>query len=278
MLNYCTYFDKNYLGQGLALYKSLDTHCLPFHLWILALCDDALRCLKRLNLVNVTIISMKEFETPELLRVRPTRTWQEYIWTCTGSLILHVLSHYSNVDHINYIDSDCFFFGNSLPVFIEIGDASIGITPHRSSPPWRPWASKNGIYNVGLVYAKKSREGVACIKHYAKQCIEWCYYRYEDGKFCDQKYLDDWPKHWGAHSIRHKGANLAPWNQADQYKYSLRGGTIYVDEDPLIWYHFHQGVKPGKPYILDPFVDKYIYGFYRHILAKAQQEIKLCCE
>lgn len=280
MDHYCTCFDRQYLDRGLALYTSLDRHCLPFHLWILALCDDTLEYLRQENLPNVTLISMAEFETPELLEVKPGRTWPEYIWTCTGSLMLHILARNPGLKHLSYLDSDLFFFDHPRPVFTEIGEASIGIIPHNSSPSYRWMAEGNGIYNVGLVYTKANPQGIACIREWAGQTINWCYYRHEDGKFCDQKYLDVWPKRWGAHPVQHKGANLAPWNQGEgQYTYSIRNGQIYVDEDPLIFYHFHGKLSflPQKVgYEIDEFVARYIYGPYKEALEHAQGEISSC--
>jgi len=274
---YCTYFDKKYLDRGLALYASMDRYCLPFHLWILALCDDTLRYLQKARLPNVTVISMAEFETPELLAVRPGRTWPEYIWTCTGALMAHVMARNPVIDSLSYLDADLFFFDHPRAIFAEIGDAPVGITPHRSSPSHQWMAPGNGTYNVGLVYARANLQGAGCIKEWAAQTLDWCFYRHEDGKFCDQKYLDVWPEQWGAHSIQHKGANLAPWNQGEgQYIYSIRDGQIHVDSDPLIFYHFHAGLSflhPKVGYEIDPFVATNIYGPYKEALERAQGEI-----
>lgn len=271
---YCTYFDRKYLDRGLALYESMDRHCLPFHLWILAMCDETLRRLRRLALPNVTVVSMSEFETPELLAVKLGRTWQEYIWTCTGSWMLYILTTHPDIDHLCYLDSDCFFFGDPGPMFEEIGEAPVGITPHHSSPSWQHLAPQNGIYNVGAVYVCRSRRGIGCLREWAEQCIDWCYYRRKDGKMADQKYLDPWPERWGAHPIRHKGVNLAPWNQDEgQYTYSLRDGRIYVDEDALIYYHFHGRLihlKQDSFYPIDPFVADHVYGPYKAALERAQ--------
>jgi hypothetical protein len=46
------------------------------------------------------------------------------------------------------------------------------------------------------------------------RCIEWCFARFEDGKFGDQKYLESWPSRRGE-AVRILGDSsltLAPWN------------------------------------------------------------------
>jgi len=265
--HYCTLFDHNYLDRGLALWESMEIHCRPYQLQILALDEKTLQVLERLGLSHVTIVPLVDFETDDLKRARTGRTWQEYVWTITGRWMLWAMDAV-RPEPINYMDADCYFFGSPEPVFAEIGSAPLAIAPHRFSPQYRD-RIVNGIYNLAFVHAKQ--KGRPCIEEHDQHCIEWCYYRHEDGKFCDQKYLDDWPKRWGAHSIRHKGANLAPWNQANQYRYSVRDGHIYVDDDALVWYHFHEG--PSTRYPLDPFVQANIYTVYWEALAKAA---KLC--
>lgn len=265
MRYYCTYFDINYLAKGLALIESMQAHCQPYHLWILALCKETEAALKALSLPNVSIVSMPDFETPDLLAAKGNRSPTEYIWTCTGSWILHVMSIEPEINHLSYIDADLLFFSDPEPVFEEVGKAPIGITPHRFSPRMRAWL-KIGEFNVGLIYVWRCLPGLACIQEWTDQCIEWCYWRHENDQYCDQKYLNEWPTRWGAHSIQHKGANLAPWNQETQYTYSLRGGQIYVDDDELIWYHFHKGLESG--YIVEPFIQEHVYGAYRRALER----------
>ena len=59
-----------------------------------------------------------------------------------------------------------------------------------------------------------------------KQCIDWCYARYEDGKFGDQKYLDEWPSiYQNIHILQHQGGGIAPWNLR-QYRFYKEGNSI----------------------------------------------------
>jgi len=264
--HYCTYFDWKYVKQGLALHASMERHCQPYHLWILALCDKTWQYMIRRILPNVTVVSMEAFETSRLQAARDTRTWREYIWTLTGSWMLYALQRHK-LDHISYIDADCFFFANPEAIYEEIGDALLGITPHRFAAKFKNFEA-NGLYNVGLVYA--TQDATPCLKEWAAQCIEWCYYRNEDGKFADQKYLDVWPKKWGAHPIKHLGANLAPWNQ-EQYKYGYAMHTLFVNGSPLLWYHFHQGLKPL--WKIHDLVQKHVYPPYEAALDMAEKEL-----
>lgn len=264
MRHYCTYFDYNYIKQGLALHASMERHCQPYHLWILALCDEAWAYLSRRVLPNVTVVKLEGFETTRLAVARRDRTWQEYMWTLTPSWMLYVLRRQGQV---SYIDADCFFFASPEPVFDEIGSAPLGITPHRFSPKYEKFGI-NGLYNVGLVYA--TEEGQHCINEWAAQCIEWCYYRNEDDKFADQKYLDAWPEKWGAHPIEHLGANLAPWNQ-EQYTYALDNGDVLIDCCSLVWYHFHQGLTPQ--WQINDFVKSHIYPPYEVAFKIAEKSL-----
>lgn len=107
--HFCTLFDKNYLYKGLALYSSLERYCPNFSLWILCMDKTTYKILKKLQLKQVTLISLKEFEDKKLLSVKNSRTLGEYCWTCTSSLILYLFKRYKKLDIIAYLDADLFF-------------------------------------------------------------------------------------------------------------------------------------------------------------------------
>ena len=93
-LNFCTLFNSTYLSRGLVMYDSLLKNCDDFHLYVFAFDDKTNEYLRSQELKNVTVISLSEFEDPDLLRVKPTRTAGEYCWTSTSSTILYCINNF----------------------------------------------------------------------------------------------------------------------------------------------------------------------------------------
>ena len=81
--HFCTLFDHKFLPMGMSLHQSLITHAQPFHLWIICMDKLVEEQLKILALPQVSLISLQEIETPELLAVKPERSRGEYCWTIT---------------------------------------------------------------------------------------------------------------------------------------------------------------------------------------------------
>jgi hypothetical protein len=236
---FCTLFDRNYLYKGLALYHSLLQHCPDFTLWILCMDDLSFKILREMSLEKAVLISTSDFEDEELKKVKPTRTVAEYCWTCTPSLPLYLLKENPTLDMITYLDADLFFYSDPTPIFEELGDRSIMIIEHRF-PDHLKHLEANGIYNVQMVTFRNDFFGLECLEWWRERCNEWCYYRLEDGKLGDQKYLDDWPVRFqGVHVLEYKGAGVALWNIM-RYKTTKREGKPFIDDVPLIFYHFHQ--------------------------------------
>lgn len=243
MYNFCTLFDTNYLTRGLALYYSLEKYCGDFHLYIFAFNEKCLNVLKKMDLPKATIISLKEFEDEQLLKVKPTRSVAEYCWTSTSSTILYVLEKYK-VESCTYLDADLFFYSSPKPIFDELDGDSILITEHRYSPQYNK-ELKAGKYCVQFVTFKNDEPGLTALRWWRERCIEWCYAKYEDGKFGDQLYLDDWTDRFkGVHVMRHLGGGLAAWN-VQQYEFNKAGENISGIEKnsgskfDVIFYHFH---------------------------------------
>jgi hypothetical protein len=241
MQNYCTLFNSIYLSRGLAMYRSLERHADSFHLYIFAFDDDCYSLLQQMQLRHATIISLREFEDEELLAVKATRTAGEYCWTCTSSTIWYCLQTYS-LDHCTYIDADLLFFSDPKVLLDEMGGRSVLITEHRYSPE-HDQSALSGIYCVQFVTFKNTPEGVKALDWWRKECIKWCYRKFEDGKFGDQKYLDDWTQRFEAvHVLQHHGGGVAPWNNME-YDYQERGIDVRISYKntaySLVFYHFH---------------------------------------
>ena len=238
--NFCTLFDSNYLFKGVAMLQSLKKYCPDAYVYVLCMDSKTQEILGRLNLTFVTCVLLADVEDEELLRVKKDRDAAEYCWTLSSCFTWYVLQKNASIEFITYLDADLLFYSSVSPIFDEIGCSSIAIIEHRFTPRLKN-LEVNGRFCVEWVSFRRNEEGMACLSKWRDQCIEWCYYRLEENRMGDQKYLDEWPNLYpSCHIIQHIGAGVAPWNYA-QYKFDIKGGdNIFVDDVALIFYHFHQ--------------------------------------
>jgi hypothetical protein len=264
---YCTYFDVQYLSRGLALYGSLRAQAEDFRLFVLCLDDltyDAMAA--RSDVVRIRMCDF-ERQLPELAAAREDRSLLEYYYTCTPALIGHVFTQHPEVALLTYLDADLYFFSSPEPLFAEIGEKSVGIIEHRFPEELRA-LEEYGRFNVGWVTFAREEGALRCLERWRGQCLEWCYDRVEPGRFGDQKYLDEWPRRFDRVVVlQHKGANVAPWN-VSRFKIENISGRVFVDEVPLIFYHFHglRCVRPG-PFAsgLSPYAAEMTPELRRHV-------------
>jgi hypothetical protein len=237
---FCTLFDSGYLLKGVAMLQSLEEHCPTAHVYVLCMDTKTQAILNQLDLTFITCILLSDVEDEELLSVKKDRGVAEYCWTLSPWLPWYVLEQYPSIDFITYLDADLLFYSSVEPIFEEIGDSAIAIIEHRFTPRLKD-REVNGIFCVEWVSFRRDDEGMKCLSHWREQCLEWCYYRQEEGRMGDQKYLDEWPELYpSCHIIKHAGAGIAPWNYA-QYTFSTNAnGSLIVEGEPLIFYHFHQ--------------------------------------
>ncbi|MFI5335186.1 MAG: FkbM family methyltransferase [Opitutales bacterium] len=264
--HFCTYFDSHYDSMGLALYESLRRHCANFHLWVLCLDEECHQLLTRLALPGVTPIRLVEFEEGDagLQIAKRNRSLLEYYFTCTPCLPLFLLHRHPEIDLITYLDSDLYFYSDPEPMFSALGQNSISIVAHRFAEEITHFA-ENGTYNVGWLSFRRDASGLACLQWWRDRCLEWCFLRHEDGRYADQKYLDQWPQLFsGVVVIPLKGANLAMWNMAN-HELKASSGRVTVDNEPLIFFHFH-GLQRQQPWLFSLNA-----GFYRARLNREMQ-------
>jgi hypothetical protein len=240
MRHYCTAFDRHYAVRGLTLYRSLQQHAAPFTLWVL--CHDDFTCdlLTTLDLPEVRAVPISDLERsdPALAAARRTRSRIEYYFTCTPAWPLYILEQNPNVASVTYLDADLFFYAAPDPIFDEMSDAPALIVPHRF-PAEAQWKEKYGIFNVGLLSFRNDEGGRACLRWWHERCLEWCHDRLDNGRYADQKYLDEWPERFPAvHILKHPGAGLGPWNWM-AYDIRIAANSATVEGLPLVFYHFH---------------------------------------
>lgn len=242
-LNFCTLFNSNYLSRGLVLYESLLLNCTDFHLYVFAFDDECYKFLKQQNYAHLTVISLKEFEDDKLLNIKPTRSVAEYCWTCTPSTILYAISNY-HLDNCTYIDADMLFMSDPHVLIDEMGTDSVLITEHRYTKEYDQ-SDLSGKYCVQFVTIKANEAGLKVCQWWREACLDWCYAKHEDGKFGDQKYLDDWTTRFkGVHELKHLGGGIAPWN-VQQYKFEFTKGELVGTEKKSgkkftpVFFHFH---------------------------------------
>lgn len=235
MMNFCTLFDSGYLQRGLALYESLCRTCDDFHLYIMAFDDKAYEILADLKLSFLTVVHLKDFETEELLALKPTRTRAEYCWTCGPSVIWYFIKKY-NLESCTYLDADLMFYRSPQLLFDEIGDNSIAITDH-----YAPYHIPQGRYCVQFMYFKNDEWGMKALRWWRDSCVEWCYAHFDGEKYGDQKYLEQFPiKFDRVHVIKNRGAGIASWNKG-QYVFNANDWSFRYDDQnyEIVFVHFH---------------------------------------
>jgi hypothetical protein len=239
--HFVTLFDASFLPIGLALYSSLKAHAQPFRLWVLAIDEEVEHHLTHLNLPDLSIIPLREFETPALLAVKPGRTRAEYCWTMTPFTCQAVFDRDPSARRATYVDADLFFFHDPRILLKELDDSGkhVLITEHAYAPEYDR-SHDSGRFCVQFLTFDRSEAARDVMRWWQERCLEWCFARYEDGKFGDQVYLDQWPALFGdrVQIVRQVERTLAPWN--------VRHFSTDATPDPVV-YHFHNlRLLPGR--------------------------------
>lgn len=240
MEHFVTLFDSLFLPQGMALHMSMERHLRDYTLWVICVDDEAYEVLMRLKLENVRPLQLRKYETEELLRVKRERTIGEYCWTLTPFTPSFVFAEDASIERVTYLDSDVWFLDKPSVAFDELGhEKSVLITKHAYYPEY-DFSDSAGIYCVQFItFVRESSSSV--LDWWQKRCIEWCYAKYEDGKFGDQLYLNKWGELFPdkVHILSYGGYTLAPWNIqrypcSDAFLYHFQGLRLLKNNKVLL--------------------------------------------
>ena len=151
--------------------------------------DYSYHCLDMLKLENANILKFSDF-SPELILIKKERTFTEFCWTITPLMPIIVSEINLEIKRITYLDADMWFLKSFKPMFREFEDSGckVMITPHYYSPQYDQ-SLTSGFFCVQ--YLTFEREAITTVANdWLEDCKDWCFSRFENGKFGDQKYLE----------------------------------------------------------------------------------------
>jgi hypothetical protein len=283
-LHFCTMFDHNYLPRGLVLYHSLRKQNPEAHLHVLCLSTACFEYLSRQNLRQLHPVQLRELEAAnaELEAARLNRSWIEYIFTLSPCWPLYLMTK-TGMSLLTMVDADAMFLGDPGQVMGHMETTSVGIVGHRFPDIFVKNEKLVGRYNVGFQSFKNDIQGLNCLSWWKARCLEKCQDLPDGDSFADQKYLDQWPMLFDAKEFPDMGLNVAPWN-LDRFRFALKDGKVFVDNDPLVYFHF-QGIKQISPSWWDvglsdafwgfpPVLKHHVYIPYLHQLADQTKQLK----
>jgi hypothetical protein len=274
MEHFVTLFDRAFIPQALALYASMEKYIPKYKLWMICVDIEAYSAMQKLGLANTHPLLLSSLETDELLHVKAERTPREYCWTLTPFAPRFVFETDRSINRVTYVDADLSFLANPQCIFQEFARSgkSVLITDHAYASENDATASSGKYCVQFMTFVRDAGEVVR--KDWESKCIEWCFARYENGRFGDQKYLEDWLINFPdqVHVLEKVDAALAPWN-ATRFPYSSG-----------IFWHF-QGLRLSRlgnnsvrvnlgPYPLPPVVQECVYVPYINALVTAVELMK----
>lgn len=212
----CTLYNSLYLDKGLVLYDSLCECAKDFKLYVLCMDDKCYEVLTDLHQENHIPIKLSDFELgdEELLKAKGNRSFGEYCWTCTSSLVRYVLKK-NNEPICTYIDADMYFYNDPQILVDEMLDAgkSVMVTPHRFPKDKEYLAKKVGKYCVEFNTFANNSEGLQALEYWRNRCVECCSNLGDGIHWGDQKYLEELVEKFDCmHVCQNPGAGIAPWN------------------------------------------------------------------
>ena len=233
MEHYVTLCSWHFLPQFFALLVSLRRHSPPFRLWVVAMDDKMVTVLEKMTAPEVGVIPLDEIENEKLLSLKGTRSVAEYCWTVATFSYEAVFNRASSATRVTYLDADLWFLRSPKILIDQLIEANgdILITEHGFDSSQKKLRDC-GRYCVQFITITRTQAALRVLHWWQDRCIEWCYARVEDGKFGDQKYLEQWPSMLpgGVVVVRPSSLCVGPWN--------ARGALVEVGVKP-VFLHAH---------------------------------------
>lgn len=167
--------------------------------------------------------------------------------TAIKPFVLARLLERSDCGGVVYLDPDTVVFSPLTEVVDVFSHSNIGLTPHQIMPETSLAAImdneiaslKHGTYNLGFIAVAPTDVGKAFAKWWSERIYHFCRAEIHNGLFTDQRWIDLVPAFFdGVFILRNARFNVAPWNVTTRDITGTLPGPIFVDGQPLGFYHF----------------------------------------
>jgi hypothetical protein len=228
LINFCSYFDKNYLSKFLVLRDSIEKFNFEYTFFVLALDNYIEDFFKKNKIKNIQIISLKDLEQSykDLIIAKNNRDLIEYYFTLSPFLPRYIFEKFK-CSNIFYVDADFFFFKNPAKLFQKNLSSSITLIKQESD-------LKYGLFNMGLIFFNFNfSETIKILNTWSEQCLDSCSDIPNINKniYADQKYLDEWFLRLRNIKILYPEYSvLSPWDTNEKIEFNI---------DNIFAFHFH---------------------------------------
>lgn len=273
---FITLFDHGFAHHGLVLYRSLRRWHPQARLAVIAMDARCETLLRGLACPDLSIIPVEEVLDDGLRAVRADRSRSEFCWTLSPVAVQTALALAGPGGRGIYVDADLWFRGrvDALLAGMDGCDAGLQVTEH-GFPTARAkrWERKAGRFCVQWVAARDGTVAHRLLQWWRERCTEWCFHRFEPGRFGDQKYLDAWPgMAEGRLHVLPAESIAAPWNMG----WLMRERQASWDP-PCVHFHAFRAISRGwrqvKGYRLPASVHDW-YAAYQGGLETAMTDLR----
>lgn len=163
-----------------------------------------------------------------------------------GPALEHLFDVY-RAEKVFYFDPDMVVFSRLDELEQALSDCSLVLTPHLTDPDTTDMgildnelsSLLHGVFNLGFIGVRNVPEGRRFANWWSSRLKKYCHDDLPRGIFTDQKWVDLAPCFFdGVKILRSPAFNVATWNIANRKATGSLADGIYVNGEPLGFYHF----------------------------------------
>jgi len=227
------------------LESALDLHAdSKAHLICVESIQDLVAMQIKLN-EKIQLSSLDEFpKTAKLYSdYLQSRSKFESLISIKPQLLLEFSRSLPENEFVIYQDTDVIFFAALDENNCFQSDHSVYFFEHLYSS--KKASYPNGKYNAGFLVFRNNRSSRKFLQLWSTKCHEWCFLRVENGRYADQKYLEEFIDHDYVSAETSERINLGMHFFEGRSKIRKAQNRVLINNEALICFHFH-GFKVHK--------------------------------